>query len=390
MLGFQEQFMRWTALGNVDTEYLRRVQNGFSALGTNISWPLLFWLLAFFLCLVLLLILLRRIFRPQRYGLGGRNPDIIDDPDEIGEIVERAVEQRAVFDLEVFDKDYKEIYKGQVLGINLRGQAEMEISSFSDPNLDFVDKEVQIVFRMSRRGKQEFYQFNTISKYVGITDIAGRREKSVRLAMPAVIEVGQKRKHLRVEPVGRFRFKVILFGSKQKGMVHSMASFYRLHEADVDNLSIGGLQLIVKSRLMDLKVKPNQEVFVHFRPPQSLMDVENLPKDFFIQARVIAVQRKVTGRRIMSRESDMMTIGPNQIRLMFTGRGRLNKAERRVYFNEATTMAFEDLSRWIQAYQRILIREERGTEARPDRIKNIYPRRPPEVESKYPSQPPKR
>ena len=84
-----------------------------------------------------------------------------------------------------------------MLGINRENQIEVELSAFIDPTLEFRNKEARVVFRMSRLGSQEFYQFDSYTLYVGLTDNYGRKEKAIRLAMPLNLVVSQKRRHVR-------------------------------------------------------------------------------------------------------------------------------------------------------------------------------------------------
>ena len=192
-----------------DPDYLQTVQKGFSGSGVVGGWETIATLLAVFLFLVLLLLLLRRwFFKPTPVRLTEPETDSITDPWEIDDIIDRSITLRAIYDVEVINDLYKEIYKGQILGINAKDEIEIELGAFIDPNLDFKGQMVNVAFRMSRRGVQEFYQFNTTSLSAGVTNRYGQRERVLRLAIPDVVRIGQKRKYLRVEPSGQFRFTV--------------------------------------------------------------------------------------------------------------------------------------------------------------------------------------
>ncbi|MEW5721683.1 MAG: hypothetical protein AB1896_01145 [Thermodesulfobacteriota bacterium] len=375
-------------LAGVDREYLSGVQRSFGSSGVMVGLQILGLLFLLMLVLILIVLLLRLIFRPAQQKFGPGKVDEIRNPNEINKIIHKSIDLRAIYEMEVFNRNYKEIYRGQVLGVNQDGQIEVELTTFLDPNLDFKDQEVRVNFRMSRRGQVEFYQFDTLSRYIGVTKSYGRREKAVRLDGPQMVERGQKRRHLRVRPVGRFSFKVDLIQPQVPANPIPLGGFRRLHQAEVNDVSVGGMQLIIEARTSEIKVQPGEETYVHFKPPLAGLHVEGLPRNYFAKAKVISVLRLTSGRRVMSSEADLMTVGPNQIRLQFIGKGTLNEKEKNVSFRPATTLAFEDFSRWIQAYQRYRIQEEKGTLPKPSKVQNIYPSRKPEVEPKYPSKPP--
>ena len=289
-------FLTITAQRSFDRNYLHGVQHGFEGSGVGLPWSMVLILAALALTVILLLLVLARFLKPSKYSFGRHKNDFITKISDIRDIIERAVMLRAVFDIEVYDDNYKEVYKGQVLGINNDRQIEVELSSFTDPNLDFKDKNVHVAFRMSRRGRQEFFHFNTVTRYIGITNNFGRRERSVRLVFPKRIELGQKRRYIRVEPAGRFRFTAKFFGSLTHDKVMPLKSFFFLHEADVNDISIGGLQTIIQARSNEIKLKSGDIVYVRFKLPAAGLKVSNLPNDFFFKGHVIGVERLVVGR----------------------------------------------------------------------------------------------
>jgi hypothetical protein len=243
---------------------------------------------------------------------------------------------------------------------------------------------------MSRRGRVEFYQFDTRSRYIGTTTEFGRREKAIRLLVPKLIEKGQKRRHLRIRPVGQYAFEVDIIQPHFPDNPIPLHGFTRLHRAAVYDLSLGGMQVSMQARPGEIKVQPGQTAYVHFKPPMGDLLVEDIPRNFFAKVKIITIFREETGRRVMTNEADENTIGIHQIRLQFVGKGTINNKDKNVAFRPATTLAFEDLGRWIQAYQRHRIQEQKGTAAKPSRVRNVYAARKPDVKQKYPPQPLKR
>ena len=385
---FSSFFFIPTPTADYDRDFLSGVKRGFSGDGVGIPWEMVFvfiWLLAF---LIVILLLVRRWLKPAPTSFGPKKLDQITDPDEIRSILDKSIGLRTIFDMEIFDPAYTEIYKGPILGINEDDEIEVELSSFKDLTLDFKEKDVRAVFRLNHKGRNEFFEFDSISRYIGLTDISGQKEKAVRLTIPRRMSVGQKRRYMRVEPSGRFAFKVRINTTGALEKFLPLHSFRTLHEAEVVDLSLGGLQAMFLARSDEVKVRTNDEVYVHFRLPTAELGLKDIPRTFFVQARVLSVQRVPTGRRVMSRLADEQSVGPHIVRLIFTGRGGINREAMTISFRPHTPLVFDDLARWIQAYERQRIQEERGTKPRPSRVRNRYERKPPEVEPKYPPQPP--
>lgn len=384
---FFDIISRLVPLAGVDHDALSRVKSGFGGSGISLGWEELLSLVLILLLLLCLALLLRIVLKPKRIKFGRSEMDQVEDQEEIRKIINRSVDLRAVYDIEVFNQEYKEIYKGAVLGLNRDDLIEVELGAYTGANLDFKNKGVHVAFRMSRRGKENYYQFNTISNSIDFSDVDGRRERCVRLALPQALSRGQKRRHLRLNLTGDFAFKAALLAASGPAESMPLGGFRILHEADVSDLSIGGLQVAITARGSDLKVRPQESIYARFRLPVSQLDIQNPPGVFYVQAKVLEVQRLTSGRRVMSRQADKDMAGPHLIRLLFTGRGLVNREDRTVSFRPAAALVFEDLSRWIQAYQRRVIQEKKGTKRRPGRVENIYGSQALEVENKYPSQP---
>ena len=377
-------------LAGVDERYLQGVKSGFAGLGMISDPAVLLPVILLLLAIVLLLLALWKLLKPAEQSLVKRKVDQIMDPKEISAIIEKSVSYRSIYEIEVFDKAYKEIYKGQIVGVNERGEIEVELPSFHDVSLDFRDKDIHTTFRMSRLGKQEFYQFDSASKGMGRSAISKQKERVLLLAMPRGLEKGQKRRYIRIQPRGNYQFNVYLLSPALAGNPIPLKDFMRLHVTEVDDISVGGLRLVITARTQELRVKSGQDIYAHFRLPMNGLNVSMNP-DIIVQAKVVSVARKVTsGRKVLSNEAIEKNPAPHYIRLMFTGRGKVNRKERIVFFRPFTTLLFEDLGHWIQAYQRWRIQEEKGTASRPIQAPRTYAQKPPLVPQKYPSQPLKR
>ena len=375
------------AQGNFDAEYLSGVKQGFGGSGIIGGWGTITSLILILLAVILLALFLRKWIKPRQYRLGRGNPDQIVDPRKIYNIIERSVDLRAVYDLEVQDPNYKEIYHGLVLGINQNREIEVELTRFTDPNLDFKEKNVKVAFRMSRRGEQEFYQFDTISKTISYTTLYNRREKALHLLMPHTLSIGQKRRYHRVDIKGHHVFPINILVSSQLREPIPLKNFQRLYRVRAMDLSIGGIQAVLMARTSGLLVQPGDDVFLYFSLPLKNLDLIDIPKFFLVKAKIVSLHRMETGRRVMSKEASINTVGPHLIRFNFTEKGQVQQKLKAVTFRPITSYIFEDLSRWIQAYQRYHIQQERGTARQPTRTRNQYPSQKLEVEPKYPPQP---
>ncbi|MBW2092835.1 MAG: hypothetical protein JRI34_12040, partial [Deltaproteobacteria bacterium] len=330
----------------VDKVFLSKVQKGFYSSGFTWGIREIALLIGIIVVATLLFYLIKLLFRLDKYSLANLNFDRIENPRRIRRIIRRSIDLRAIYDMEVYDPAYQEIYKCMPIGINRNNELEVEISSYLDPNLDFKDKKVRVAFRMSRRGKQEFYHFETMSLYLDFTVVRDLREKSIRLAIPSVLTRGQKRRFVRIEPVGAFSMNINILSPTQSGDTMPLKAFKVIGEAAVNDISIGGLNVRVTKNKKNQDFKKNDFMYIHFKLPINDLALDSALSDFFIKARVTSFEK--------------ISSTDNQLKLIFVERGRLNRETRSISFRPATWMSFEDLSRWMQAYQRHMLQEEKG------------------------------
>jgi len=192
--------------------------------------------------------------------------------------------------------------------------------------------------------------------------------------MPQVVTRGQKRRHVRIEPRGEHSFIVSLLrpthGEDQQIPINA---FKRVGDTTIKDISAGGLSSSLRDERLAHLYHVNDLVYGYFKLPTKDLSVQNIPTNFFFRARVISIENLGAGENIM--------------KVMFIERGRLVSESRSVFFRPISWASFEDLSLWIQAYQRKLLQEERGMVARPASIRSIYRTEPLQVTSKYPRQP---
>ncbi len=360
----------------VDRVFLERVKGGFQSSGTTWGIQEVLLILGILVGSMVIFLILRRLIpflNLQKYQLVKTGIDRIESPRQIRRIITRSADLRAIYDMEVFDKAYLEIYNCMPIGLNKSNELEIDISAFKDINLDFRDKSVMVSFRMSRGGKKEFYQFETRSLYLDTTNIRGLKERSTRLEIPQVITRGQKRRHVRIEPRGDYSFVVSLLRPTQGEDQIPVNAFKRVCDTTINDISTGGLSTLLRDDRLAQKYHLDDLVYGYFKLPTKDLSAQNIPTNYFFKAKIIS--------------NENLTQGENLMKLMFIERGRLVSESKSVFFRPLSWASFEDLSLWIQAYQRKLLQEDRGTVRRPVNVRNIYTSGPLEVQPKYPRQP---
>lgn len=370
------QLLNLVPSSGVDRVFLERVQGGFQSSGTTWGIQEVLLVLGVLVGSIVIFLILRRVIpflNLQKYQLAKTSIDRIESPRQIRRIITRSTDLRAIYDMEVFDKAYLELYKCMPIGLNKSAELEVDISAFMDINLDFRDKSVMVSFRMSRRGKQEFYQFETRSLYLDTTDIRGLMERSIRLEIPQVITRGQKRRHVRIEPKGDYSFIVSLLRPTQGEDQIPINAFKRICDTTIGDISTGGISTLLRDDRLARQYHVDDLVYGYFKLPTKGLSVQNIPTNYFFKAKIIS--------------NENLAQDENLMKLMFIERGRLVSESKSVFFRPLSWASFEDLSLWIQAYQRKLLQEDRGTVLRPVNVRNIYTSEPLEVQPKYPRQP---
>lgn len=319
----------------------------------TIDWPIIFWvLLALVILLVVLLLRGNLIFRPTRSTLKGQEVDRVNIMDEIRDLINRSIELRSLYEIKVRDPDYREIYKGQALGINWDDELEIEIGPYTGANLDFHQKKIHVTFRMTDRGRHEQYEFDSVSKFIEFTDDYGPRVKALRVKLPTSISAGQKRRHPRLAPEGPYSFYVVFFErGAQMFPPWPLKSFRRLYSAQINDISEGGMQVVFPGKPLQVELKAGDVTYLYFRLPLTGLDVQDIPEEFFIQAKIVKITQQPTGRRVLTQMADDVVMGPPSVRLQFIGRGLVERKSKTVVFHPASAKVFGDLGRWLEAYQ---------------------------------------
>ncbi len=376
-----------------DNRMVSSFREGFGSNGFAMYWSELLYTFLVFTVLSVVALLLKVYLKPQvddRFGRIGANR--ITDRREIINLLERSHDLRSLYEIQVDDEDYRESFKCPIIGINQDNLIEVECDSPMIIGQDFNNRKLRVNFRLNSRESDEFYQFDTVSKNITRGTIDGRTVTFIRLVIPDYISKDQKRQHHRVRPLGKFGFGVDLLDPPSVGKTMRSRGFRPLHEARITDISAGGMKVVFTAKGEDLNIRYGQVICARFTLPTSTDQLE-MPegsKYFLARARVVGIQRGSVGKkrhlRVMSREYEAITPASYSVKLMFIDRGTVDRETRTVTFRPAGSFVFQDLTRWITAYQRFRVLEEKDTLRKPPEGKNLYPRVDLIVKAKYPAE----
>lgn len=330
----------------MDEVFLGQIRRGFAGPDLHWGWSQALWSIAVLGGLALAVFLLRKRLKPKSRLVILRDPDIIEARRTITDLIEESIRRRTVYELEVFDKAYPDLCRCRPVGVGSAGDIELQPEPGLDPALGFVDKPVRAMFRLNRQDQQEVYAFESRTRHMDFATVQGVRERVVRVVCPDSITRGEKRRYVRVEPTGDYAVDMTIFLPVQRGAIVPLKELKSRCTARVADISLGGAKVLWPTAGADPGLAANDAIHVYFSLPVGVFDAQEHPPRLFVLARVIEVRPAAQGRY--------------EIRMMFTHRGRLEPGSQLLTFRPTTRMTFQDLSRWIQAYQRHVIRREKG------------------------------
>ena len=368
--------MFFFAVATKSTEELAKVKSGLDASDQSLPYEYLLW---FFLGLVFLvgLSVIVTWLRKKRHGFIFRGWTSITEPNRIAAVFKRSAERQANCTLEIFDHQHTNIYRGQVYEVNPGSHIILELSRLPGQGADFegFPAQVHLNFRPAPKENMEHYQFSSHTLAVNYHREKNWRVARVAVAWPKSIISAQRRDFLRLEPGGEHAMKVLLAPAPapaEEGPLPSLEHLEPLAEGSVMDISVGGIQLL----LPGLQVLPaSGDFLVSLDLPMSGLDMElkdtrlhllftPLTRDVINPADETAVQAGKLTRTI--------------VRGGFSGRYRFDADAgtwKRLPFSQES---FQDLAHWVHAYQRFLLKKEKGlTPTRFERV-NAYPSIPPE------------
>jgi hypothetical protein len=246
------------------------------------------------------------------------------------------------------------------------------LSDSPSADSDFTDLPgvIHINFRPAVKEPTEHYQFATKISSLRFVKNNDWREAQLLLPIPKVITSAQRRNFLRLEPSGQFAFNCSLH-EVPEGNIPDVTTLDTVCCGEIMDISIGGSQIKLTNnltlretqRFVGVMNLPTQELNVELSEPTLVVLIQLLSQEYVQQS-------SQTGEK-----------GYTVLRVRFLGRYLMDKAQKVWTYRGLTQTSLEDLSYWMQAYQRYQIKKKLYLLPSPEF------HRPPNM---FPSQPPKR
>jgi hypothetical protein len=298
----------------------------------------------------------------------------ITNSQAIWEILSKAVSRQANFLLDIYQANQTITYKGVLSGIEEDVYLILSLSVSPSVEADFTELPgvIHINFRPAPKETIEHYQFTTKILSLRFVKINTWKEAQLVLPIPKTITSTQRRSFLRLEPTGSFSFNCELFNVPE-GNISELDSLEPVCQGEVLDISIGGAQIKLTTsvtlretqRFLGIINLPSPpELNVELSEPKLILLIQLLNKDF-------------------SNTMPQSGQAPHAIlRVRFLGRYLKDKIQNIWFYKGLTQASLEDLSHWMLAYQRYLIKKKHNLLNPPAEL-----HRPPNM---FPSQPPAR
>ena len=353
------------------TGNLAQVQAGFNNPG-QISERDLTFLLYIGGAVILALVIAGIInFRRKRSSLS-KGWSSITNSEAIWEILTKAVARQGHFVLDIYETSRSINYKGVLVGLEDNQNLILSLSETPSAEADFTDLPgvIHINFRPAAKEPVEHYQFATKVLALRFVKMNGWREAHLVLPLPKVVTSAQRRSFLRLEPSGSMAFDCALHNVPE-GSIASLDVLEEVCRGDILDISIGGAQIklpttiVLKEtqRFVGVMVLPTEELSIELGDPTLVVLLQLLSQEF------------------VNESAEFGQAAHTNLRVRFLGRYLKDKLQNNWVYRGLTQTSLEDLSHWMIAYQRYLIKVRNHLHSSPNFT------RPPNM---VPSQPPKR
>jgi hypothetical protein len=292
----------------------------------------------------------------------------------IWEILSKAVSRQAHFSLDVYESTRTNNLKGTLAGLDEEGRLILSLAESPPADADFATLPglIHINYKPAVKEPTEHYQFATkivVTRFVKNKDW---REAQILIPIPKVVTSAQRRNFLRLEPSGQFLIDCSLHDVPE-GSIPDLNSLETVCRGEIMDISIGGAQIKLEGS-------------VALRETQRFVGVMNLPtQDLNVElseATLVVLVQLLSQEYVAHPAGQGLPQGGNNIlRVRFLGRYLKDKIQKIWTYHGVTQTSLEDLSYWMQAYQRYLIKKKLYLLPPPEN------RRPPNM---FPSVPPKR
>jgi len=356
------------------TEELAKVKSGLDSSDSSLPYEYLLWFflgLVFLICLSVIVTWIRK----KRHGFMFRGWTSITEPNRIAAVFERAAARQANCTLEIFDHQHTTVYRGQVYEAIPGSHIILEMSRLPGQGADFegFPAQVHLNFRPAPKETMEHYQFSSHTLAINYHKEKSWRVARVAVAWPKSIISAQRRDFLRLEPGGEHAIKAALMTApeEEEGSLPSLDHLTKLAEGSVMDISVGGVQILFAG-VQNLPEGP--DFLISFDLPMSGMDLEL--KNTRLHLLLCPLTKDVINPSAEA-ESGASGSARTILRGGFCGRYRFDADSntwKRLAFSQES---FQDLAHWVHAYQRFLLKKEKGlTSAHFERV-NVYPSVPP-------------
>ena len=352
------------------TEEFAKVKAGLQG-GDRLPYEYLWWFLAGIMVIVLISVAYG-LFRKKRHSSIFRGWASITEPNRVAAVFKRAAARQANCTLEIFDHQHTNVYRGQVFeakpGINII----LELSRLPGIEADFegFPAQVHLNFRPAAKEAMEHYQFSSHTLAVNYQMEKNWRVARVAVAWPKSIISAQRRDFLRVEPVGDHLMPVTVKTVGDEALTGEFDRLPALAEGTVLDISVGGAQLLIPG-ISDINESRSYLLLIDL--PVGELELDQKDNRLYLVFSPLA-------RDVIGQSADP-AIGLSTTRTVirggFSGRYRRERDGDGWEMIDFSPEAFEDLSHWVHAYQRYLLKKEKDLMPSPVERVNIYPSIPP-------------
>lgn len=347
--------------GSRSAEEFAKVKAGLGGGGSLPSEYL--WYFLFGLALIILVSVIVSTIRRRRFGDRFRGWISISDPTRIAAVFKRAADRQASCTLEIFDHHHSGIYRGHVYEVEADSHLLLELSRLPGQEADFdgFPAQVHLNFRPAPKEEMEHYQFSSHTQAINFQREKNWRVARVAVAWPTCVISAQRRDFLRLEPLGRHAMKVPIYRvpNEFRGNTDQLEI---LAEGGLLDISVGGLQLLFDGAI---DLVEHQKYLAVLDLPMDELNLELKNSRLYLTFQ--SLSRDVINRNDAAQATQTI------IRGNFIGRYR-HQADTGLWHSvDFSPEAFQDLAHWINAYQRYMLKKERGMTANPEARVSIYP-----------------
>lgn len=351
---------------------LARVKSGMDA-GIDFPWAYVGWFFGALAILILLSLLFNHL-RAKRHAGSLKGWASIAEPNRIAAVFKRAASRQADCTMEVFDQQRSDIYRCRVIEARPGSQVALELAQI--PALDAAFEgfpiQVHMNFRPAPREDMEHYQFSAHTLHLSFHKEKTWRVARVAVSWPKIIISAQRRDFLRMEPLAEHAMNMSLHVLPDEVPQVMTSVTVQALEGAVLDISVGGMQILFPGVA---SIEEQKKYLVTIELPLNGLEVE-------LKNNRLYLVFKPLSRDVLGLTSDAPDYRPGLgsrtvVRGAFIGRYRLRADDGQWDYVEFSPDSFQDMAHWIHAYQRYLLKKEKGLVSAPPERGNTFQSCPP-------------